>query len=273
MKFLGIDLGWLTGPSGLCELGWHQGRLQLLKFDRLDTDPKHHTLLSWIDHWVEPDQPALIAVDAPTIITNATGMRLCDRLTHHHFHRYHAAAYPANLSRPFAAQTLALGHSLETRGFDHAPTLQPRQLGRYQVEVFPHPATIHLFQLPQILKYKKGKLGQRRLALSQLFRHILLDLPNLEPALKLSPILLKLARGDQSLTFETQLNFEVLSGINLKAIEDQMDALLCAYMGAYWWYWGLEKNWVLGDPASGYASGYIIVPAPLSDELGMNFNA
>ncbi len=86
-------------------------------------------------------------------------MRQTDQLTHKHFGRYHAGCYPANLSRPFAQKTVEFGLSLESRGFVHAPTIEAQKLGRYQIEVFPHPATINLFKLDRILKYKKGKLA------------------------------------------------------------------------------------------------------------------
>lgn len=39
------------------------------------------------------------------------------------------------------------------------------------------------------------------------------------------------------------------TGTVLKALEDQLDSLICAYVAAYWWYWGEEKNIVLGDLA------------------------
>jgi predicted RNase H-like nuclease len=42
----------------------------------------------------------------------------------------------------------------------------------------------------------------------------------------------------------------------LKALEDKLDALLCAYIGAHWWYWGIERNLVLGDRTT----GYIVIP-------------
>jgi pyridoxamine 5'-phosphate oxidase len=42
----------------------------------------------------------------------------------------------------------------------------------------------------------------------------------------------------------------------LKAVEDQLDALLCAYVAAHWWYWGRERNDVLGNSRT----GYIVVP-------------
>src|SRR5207302_1641124 len=43
---------------------------------------------------------------------------------------------------------------------------------------------------------------------------------------------------------------------NLKPVEDQIDAALCAYIAAYWWYWAGEKSRVYG--AAG--EGYIVVP-------------
>jgi len=54
-----------------------------------------------------------------------------------------------------------------------------------------------------------------------------------------------------------------LTGTTLKAVEDQLDSLICAYIGAYWWYWGEPRNQVLGDRAS----GYIIVPFGSTDEF------
>jgi predicted RNase H-like nuclease len=116
MKFLGIDLGWTSGASGLCCLNWSDGSLHLLELDRQQaiTD-----ILNWVDKWASPTEPAMIAVDAPTLIPNATGAAL-------------------------------------------------------------------------------------------------------------------------------------------KAVEDQLDSLICAYVAAHWWYWGSDRNWVLGDATT----GYIVVPAP-----------
>ncbi|HEY9909079.1 MAG TPA: DUF429 domain-containing protein [Thermosynechococcaceae cyanobacterium] len=236
MKFLGIDLGWSSGASGLCCLEWQDDRLVLLDLQCQTATPD---ILSWIDRWITSTEASGIAVDAPTLIPNATGMRLCDRLTHQHFGRYHAGSYPANLGSAFASRTVEFGRSLEARGFAHAPEMQPRQPGRFQIEVFPHPATIYLFGLIQILKYKKGKLADRRSHLDRLRQHILNILPTLEPAL--APVMLPDLPQ---------------KGTALKAIEDQLDSLLCAYIAAHWWYWGEERNWVLGDRTT----GYIIVP-------------
>lgn len=239
MKFLGIDLGWTSGASGLCCLGWSEQGLQVLDLTRQLTISD---ILTWVDRWTAPTQPAMIAVDAPTLIPNATGMRLPDKLTHKHFHHYHAGCYPANLQRPFAQRTVDFGLSLEARGFVHAPVITPQEVGRFQIEVFPHPAIVHLFGLNRILKYKKGILTQRRLELIKLRQYILDILPTLEPNLNITVI------PDIPTT-----------GAALKAVEDQLDSLICAYVAAHWWYWGVERNWVLGD----VTTGYIVIPSPV----------
>lgn len=249
MKFLGIDLGWSSGASGLCCLDWSSQHLQLLDLDRQQATAD---ILSWVDNWVSPTEPAMIAVDAPTLIPNTTGMRLPDRLTHQYFGRYHAGCYPANLNRPFAKRTVEFGLSLEKQGFAHAPAIAPKQSGRFQIEVYPHPATVHLFNLNRILKYKKGKLAQRHSELTKLRQYILEILPTLEPNLKLSNSPVNLICD----LFPTEIP---TTGVALKVVEDKLDSLICAYVAAHWWYWGLERNWVLGD----ITEGYIIVPAPI----------
>ncbi|MCX7593819.1 MAG: DUF429 domain-containing protein, partial [Fischerella sp.] len=92
MKFIGIDLGWKSQPSGLCCLEWSDNQLQILDIDRKEPIAD---ILTWIDRWVLPDESAIIAVDAPTIIPNTTGSRLPDKLTHKYFGKYHAGCYPA----------------------------------------------------------------------------------------------------------------------------------------------------------------------------------
>lgn len=241
MKFIGVDFGWFSGASGLCCLVW---RNDSLKISELTTVLEIKNILTWVDRQVSPDAPAIIAVDAPTIINNQTGMRLADKLTHKYFGRYHAGCYPANLGLKFADRTTGFGKSLLARDFQHAPGIKPQQFGRYQIEVFPHPATINLFGLEKILKYKKGKLAERRTELNKLRDYIQDVLPQLEPGLSLTTI-----SKIPSITAQ-------LTGKELKAIEDMLDSLLCAYVGAYWWYWGDERNIVLGDRDT----GYIVIP-------------
>jgi predicted RNase H-like nuclease len=246
MKFIGIDLGWKSQPSGLCCLQLIEGKLEIVDLERKDAIAH---ILSWIDHWVKPDESALIAVDAPTLIPNATGSRLPDKLTHKYFGKYHAGCYPANQNLPFAPRTINFGLELESRGFVHAPQITPQAPGRYQIEVFPHPAIVNLFGLERILKYKKGRISERRLELIKLYQYIVEILPKFEPGLSLG----------------SWLTDEIPStGTQLKATEDKLDSVICAYVAAYWWYWGEQRNMVLGDRTT----GYIVIPkSVLSAEL------
>ena len=240
MKFIGIDLGWKSQPSGLCCLELIDGELHLLALDRIED---FADVLFWVDNCVQLEDNAIAAVDAPIIIPNLTGSRAPDKLTHKYFGRYHAGCYPANLGLAFAARTVGFGLELENRGFVHAPEITPQKLGRYQIEVFPHPAIVELFNLPLILKYKKGRLLERRLELIKLHKYIVEVLPTFTPALNLN--------------FNLELFAEIpTTGAALKALEDKLDSLICAYVGAYWWYWGLERNIVLGDRST----GYIVIP-------------
>ncbi|WP_353931783.1 DUF429 domain-containing protein [Okeanomitos corallinicola TIOX110] len=242
MKFIGVDFGWTSQPSGLCCLELIDGKLQLLDLDRQDAIAD---IFLWIDENLQTGEPAIIAVDAPTLIPNPTGSRLPDKLSHKYFGKYHAGCYPANQNLAFAERTINFGLELETRGFVHAPTIEPQKPGRYQIEVFPHPAIVNLFQLDRILKYKKGKIAERRLELIQLYNYIQEILPKISPYLCSSAFICG--------SFPSEIP---TTGKELKATEDMLDSLICAYVGAYWWFWGTEKNLVLGDEST----GYIVVP-------------
>ncbi len=248
MKFLGIDLGWKSQPSGLCYLELIDAKLELQDLDRKDSIAD---ILAWVDNCVKPDESALIAVDAPTLIPNATGSRLPDKLTHKHFGKYHAGCYPANLGLPFAQRTVNFGLELESRGFLHAPTIEPQIQGRYQIEVFPHPTIVNLFGLQRILKYKKGRISDRHLELTKLYNYISDILPTLHPPLRTQPLC-----G----SFITSIPKR---GTDLKATEDKLDSVICAYVAAYWWYWGEQRNLVLGDAST----GYIVIPKTLQENL------
>ena len=241
MKFIGVDFGWISGASGLCCLKWQDNKLQILD---ITTKLEIATIYNWIDRWIARKEPALIAVDAPTIIPNQTGMRVPDKLSHKYFGRYHAGCYPANLNRPFAERTVSFGDTLYSKGFIHAPTITAQKLGRYQIEVFPHPAIVNLFSLDRILKYKKGKLADKKAELQKLSDYITSILPKLQPSLNLESAVSLPLIPHRATTKE------------LKAVEDKLDSLICAYVAAYWWYWGEARNLVLGNENT----GYIIVP-------------
>jgi pyridoxamine-phosphate oxidase len=239
LRFLGIDFGWENQPSGVAALDWANETLHLVALDRL-ANPSD--VLRWVT--AQAPESAGIGIDAPLVIPNAAGMRIADRLAHSYYGKYHAGAYPASRARTFWKRTTRLSSSLAKLGFAHGDEWAPKSSGRFQIEVHPHAASVQLFLLDRIVKYKKGRLDERVSELKRLRGLLLERLPTLVP--RLAP---------------TELPEIPTSGRELKAVEDKLDAVLAAYIAAYWWYWGRERNQVLGNSRL----GYIIVPHRVPD--------
>jgi predicted RNase H-like nuclease len=235
--FIGVDLGWYGKPSGLASLTWHGSELHLGKIGRLQP-------LDEILDWIRAESgggSCVVAIDAPTVIRNLTGIRSAERELNADFRRFHAGCHAANLGRPFAAHVLAFSRRLEQMGFLHGASLQPKQEGRFQIEVHPHAATVSLFGLERIVKYKRGRRDARAKELRRLRSLMIRHLPEKDPA-----VILK------------------LPGIpktgNLKPVEDRIDAVMCAYIAAHWWHWATSRNRLYGSAED----GYIVVPEPVS---------
>jgi predicted RNase H-like nuclease len=231
--FIGVDLGWYGKPSGLASIEWDGSGLRLRNIARLEPVDQ---ILAWIQAEAGSGS-AVAAVDAPLVIRNQTGIRPAEHELNRDFRRFHAGCHAANLGRPFAANVLSFSRRLEALGFRHGASLRPRQKGLFQIEVHPHAATINLFGLDRIVKYKRGVREHRAKELRRLRSLMLTRLPALEPALHL------------------RLPAVPRTG-NLKPAEDQIDAVLCAYIAAHWWYWAARRNQLYGTAEA----GYIVVP-------------
>jgi predicted RNase H-like nuclease len=230
MVFLGIDLGWISQPTGLATMDEDAGRPRLQTLARCAT---HADVLAWIDEQVSSG-PAMLAIDAPLVIPNLSGIRLCERLVNAEFRRYHAGCHAAHQGRPFYTGMARLVEALRQRGFQHAPEVVPGHPARLMIEVHPHAASVSLFGLEQIIKYKKGRVAERSRELSR-FRELLSGLLSCE------------------------LPEIPTRGPALKAVEDQLDAALAAYVGWLWWRHGSGRSRCYGDEGS----GYIVIPRPL----------
>ncbi len=240
---IGIDLAWSDrNASGLAVLYLYPSSecMELLEAGILQSDEE---ILAWVEQHRQPT--TVVGIDAPIIALNPGGTgRPCDHEVTRVFGRYHAGTYPAN--REKCGRPIRLRRELQRLGFNPDPELLPRKPGCWQLEVFPHPAQIVLFGLPRILKYKKGKVAQRRAGLRELAAHIHHDLARLRPRLLSSHPLRRLCAVDFS-----------LRGRALKHQEDQLDALLCAYIAGYFWFWGRQRCCIFGN----VQSGYIVCPA------------
>lgn len=170
------------------------------------------------------------------LVHNSSGAREADRLTHRLFGRQNAGAYPIHLGLPFVPRILALVEDLKGSGFQTELPATPQEKSRRLFEVFPHASSVRLFQLSKILAYKKGPLASRAAALNQ-FRNLLAQ---------------RLAQREPK--FQSKSLPEIPTNAkDLKAVEDQLDALLCAYTAAHFYYWGQAKNNILG--------GALVVPS------------
>lgn len=232
--FIGVDLGWYGKPTGLASIVLNGEFLSIRAITRLESTP---AILGWIEEQTGAGN-AVVGVDAPLIIRSHTGIRPAERELNAEFRRYHAGCHAANLSRPFAANVLSFSQSLCSLGFAHGADMAWRQEGRFQIEVHPHAATVNFFDLNRIVKYKRGCRADRARGLRRLRNLMTSQLPELQPP-------------SERLC---------LPGIprtgNLKPTEDQIDAVLCAFIAAHWWFWGKGRNSVYGNQEE----GYIIVP-------------
>lgn len=251
--FAGIDLAWSRKyPSGVVLLDGNtlvDWRADLVG-DR--------EILDFIAHWTTPGSAVVVAVDAPLCVPNVQGARECDRALSAAWGRYRAGAHPANRTRlafdgDVRGETL-VAMLVEEAGFELLAPVVPRPGARVVCEVYPHPAHVSLFGLEERLKYKAKPgwgLEARWTAFGAYQRH-LAGLAQADPAL--------LGAAELLATEVTGLR-----GRQLKAWEDTLDALTCAYVAAYSWRHGPAGQIVYGDGAG----GHILVPRrPVMDYAG-----
>ncbi len=95
---------------------------------------------------------------------------------------------------------------------------------RRAIEVFPHPATVVLFDLDKTLKYKRGSFDDRKRELLKLMT-LIEGLDEATPRLRVnrSVTWVELRKRVEGATRPGQLDRD----------EDPVDAVVCAYVGLY----------------------------------------
>jgi predicted RNase H-like nuclease len=179
----------------------------------------------------------VVAIDQCLVVRNHRGMRNVERhLASALMRDFRCGAHASNTSNPVFGADAGIWDFLECldkMGFRHHPSAVPgASSGRFYFECYPHPALIALFRLDRVLPYKVRKEQPR--AWEEFLRH-LSSLQEADPALMTQP--------DDNLP-------------QAKTNEDKLDALICAYLAAFFWRHGLERNVVLGD----LNEGYIVTP-------------
>ncbi|MCM3869237.1 MAG: DUF429 domain-containing protein [Pyrinomonadaceae bacterium] len=236
--FIGIDLAWQSdrNPTGVAVL---QGDREGAELTTLQTISPEESVAEFVSANATAD--TVVAIDAPLIIVNETGQRGCETAVGQRYGSRDASCHSSNLHLFPGSTSVALTAELASLGFLHVDPLNPQRQGRIMAEVYPHAAMVALWDLPKTIKYKKGTVAEKRLGLNT-FRTYLSGLGEAKPPLHRSTKLNGL--------LTEELN--QLSGRKLKDHEDQLDALFCAYLAYYFWYWRWERNEVFGDLESGY---------------------
>ena len=223
-RLIGIDLAWgEKNGSGCVELVRRGGGLELARLEVLHS-------LDEIAEWIEPERGDwVVAIDAPLVVRNATGMRTADRQASSRYGKFQAGAYPAN--RKLLGEDHRGGQllrRLETGGAVLVEQAGDVGDGRLVFETYPHVVMIELFELERTIKYKRRKgsgvegqrAGQQELA-DAISAHFCEgdDRP--------------LLRLDDGLAGLLNTPDPPLGGRDLERREDLLDGLVGAYMAAW----------------------------------------
>ena len=246
MFAVGIDLAWSPrNTSGLAVAersgrGWRLREVQ-------DALGDNREILAYIEKKVGAG-PAIIAIDAPLVVPHRTKGREGDRVVTRVFGPSDAGVYPATqkyMGRYGAKRIWDLTRDLERIGlFHHCRVLQGKETRQF-FETYPHAASVALFNLAKTLKYKvrQGRTYETRWAAFRELESCLRGLRTFDPPLdNVDPFL------ERDLTQR--------KGKTLKEYEDRLDAILCAYVAAYYWTWGTERCAIFGT----LEGGYIVTP-------------
>ena len=235
MHFVGLDLAWgERKPTGVAVLD-DDGRLLHVSAQATD-----EAILDAVRPYVEGD--VLVGIDAPLIVTNATGNRPCEAALNRDFARFDAGAHPANTGKTEFAGVPRGARIAQALGLDIDPKSRSR---RRAIEVYPHPATVALFRLGRTLKYKQ-KPGR---TVDQL-RAELLRLMDLLEGLADAEVPLHVHDRDRWKALVT-LAESAERKSDLRRAEDQVDAVVCAYV-ALFAVRRPDRTTTYGDGASGY---------------------
>ncbi|RLE47613.1 MAG: DUF429 domain-containing protein [Candidatus Methanomethylicota archaeon] len=241
MLFVGIDLAWSEkNGSGIAILKGDKNNAKFISADICYSDKE---IIKYVERNVGT-RNAFIAIDAPLIVPNKKGRRVAEKLVGILFRRYDAGAHPANRERLSRWSGKIRGEEiakkLEKMGFSHAPYIKRFEESRKFFEVYPHPSMVVIFNLNKVLKYKAKPKRDYKLRWNEFraYQKHLKNLEKAEPALFLPEEI-------------TERDVKEMKGRALKDYEDLLDAIFCAYIAYYCWYYP-ENCEILGDMKEGY---------------------
>jgi predicted RNase H-like nuclease len=263
-RYLGVDLAWGEGRAGrparetglaaiddtgtVIEAGWARG---------IDA------VAEWIVAVAEPG--SVIAIDAPLIVHNPTGMRECEKEVGRRYGRWRVSANASNLALGWLGG-VSLRARLEGHGFVLDDGVRPVEPGAPRFfECYPYTSLVGAAEFGYDVerpRYKRPNLAlppaERRAfrasGCDELLRRMR-GLTHATPPLDLEshPVTARLLDEPSPLVDAAY-----------KHREDLLDATICAWTAALWARFGTERCQVLGSTAAPDAHGRhatIIAPA------------
>jgi len=262
-RFLGVDLAWGEGTArkkpnetGLALLedtgrildaGWARG---------IDA------VADWVVGTAKPGD--VVAVDAPLVVHNASGMRMAERQVGMGYGRWKVAANASNTGVGWQGG-VALRRRLEAAGFEYRSDLEPAAPGtRTFFECYPYTTLVGMEELGYDERPRYKRLdrtvpvaeGRRRRAAAcdELIRRMAgLEASDPPVSLRSHPLTRELLHTPPS-----------IDDVPYKHREDLLDAVLCAWTAAIRHRHGAARMQVLGEgdePDSDGRVATILAPA------------
>jgi predicted RNase H-like nuclease len=229
----GVDLAWSgRKPTGVCVVNCERERVRIEALGCFDFDA------AGAFGFLEALGPNVIAgIDAPLVVgpNRSAEAELARAYGNRGVYAY--AARADFLDRHGISEGPRLGAMLAEAGWNLDPAAVA-VTGRHALEVFPHATTVSLLGAARVLRYKKGRLAARHGPLAE-FGALLRGwaagaIPELAPRI------------------EELLPSEPLPGREMKAIEDQLDAIACVAAAHRAWRNGAAGLHVFGSAGHGY---------------------
>ena len=217
MYYVGVDLAWgERKPTGVAAVD-ATGVLRYVGAAATDAD-----ILGRLQPYLADE--CVVAFDAPLVVTNPTGTRPCESALNRDFRRFDAGAHPANTGLAWFADGGRGARLCRMLGLSLDPHSAARRKG---LEVYPHAASVVLFDLTRTLKYKQ-KSGRE---FPQLRSELLRLMDFIEGLYSATPALIVTAnRHWQELRTSV---LDATAKAQLRRAEDPVDAVLCAYIALF----------------------------------------
>ena len=271
MEFIGLDLAWSKGSdkraaneSGIVLLnsmgkvvhaGWTRGIEETVV---------------WLETHVLDE--AILFIDAPLVVNNDSGQRLCEKQVSQRYWRYRVAANSTN-RRSKRLAGVDLRNRLEELGWLYLDGCEGhREGGRQMSECYPYTTIVGARELcydeerPQYKRRPKGMImaefrPHRARECDELIRRVA-ALSSACPSMDLSSHPETRALVEQP---------SPISDTEYKHREDLLDAALCAWTASLWARWEQERCQVLGceEPARDGRRATIVAPAK-NEQRGHN---